>query len=102
MRHRRQPGLTCIEVIALVAGAAIVAAVTLPLLAASCDLMENLSILTLLERYPSWSEPSPQLALRVGPRATLGKWGALTATLALLVRHALTLGMRQGEGRAGR
>lgn len=65
-------------------------AVLLPLLAASCDLIENMSILTLLESYPNWSEDSPRLVLRIGPYATLGKWGALTATLALLVRHALT------------
>ena len=60
-----------------------------PLLAGACDLVENMSVLTLLESYPSWCEASPQLALRVGPRATLGKWAALTATLALLARHAL-------------
>ena len=70
-------------------GRARAAAALLPLLAGACDLVENMSVLTLLESYPSWSEASPQLALRVGPRATLGKWAALTATLALLARHVL-------------
>lgn len=81
------------------AGRARAAVVLLPLLAGSSDLVENLSVLTLLESYPSWSEASPQLALRIGPRATLGKWISLMATLALLVRLTLRRGMLPGDGR---
>lgn len=81
------------------AGRARAAVVLLPLLAGSCDLVENMSVLTLLESYPSWSEASPQLALRIGPRATLGKWISLMATLALLLRLALRRGMLAGDGR---
>ena len=82
------------------AGRARAFAVLLPLLAGLCDLMENVCVLTLLESYPSWGERSPQLALLIGPRATLGKWGSLMATFTLLVRHALMRGMRRGDGRA--
>lgn len=64
-------------------------AAALPLFAGVCDILENVSILTLLESYPTWSEASQQLALRAGPLATLGKWVLHTTTLAVLVRHAL-------------
>ena len=61
----------------------------LSLLAGACDLVENAAVLTLLDSYPHWSEASQQLALRVGPWATAGKWTLLTTTLAVLVSHAL-------------
>eukprot|EP00928_Gymnodinium_smaydae_P059760 TRINITY_DN43187_c0_g1_i1.p1 TRINITY_DN43187_c0_g1~~TRINITY_DN43187_c0_g1_i1.p1 ORF type:complete len:293 (+),score=45.06 TRINITY_DN43187_c0_g1_i1:57-935(+) len=64
-------------------------AALLPLIAGACDLVENFSVLALLESYPSWSEAQPQLAIRVGPWATVGKWVSLTLTLALLGKHVL-------------
>lgn len=66
-----------------------VLAAGLALLAGACDLVENACVLTLLELYPNWSEASGQLALRVGPWATFGKWALLTWTLAMLVRHSV-------------
>ena len=89
------------------------AAAALPLLAGICDIVENLSVLTILvEGYPpatssnrkaaaaDYSSSVVQQAIAVGPKATLAKWALLVLTGALLVGSAVgsAIGPRLGGG----
>ena len=107
-RTRAADLLTADPLVEAMASGLSILAVALPLLAALCDLAENLSVLTLLlESYPPASESSyrssyrrarptadfspesVQLGLAVGPKATLAKWALLALTAALLAGSAL-------------
>ena len=70
----------------------------LPLLAGACDLLENVSVLRLLDTFPRL-EQAP-LALAVGPWATFGKWAGLALTFALLAAHARARGGPAQKGRS--
>jgi hypothetical protein len=73
--------------------------IVLPLLAGTCDVIENLSVLALLSGYPGFLGGAAQSAITIGPLATMGKWAFLSLSGATLLVHLGRTSPRPARGK---